>query len=68
MQKISVKVKCPKCNDKGSLVLNYERFLKWQSGGMLIQEAFPDLNAAERERLITGWCDSCWTNIFGEEE
>ena len=52
MQKISVKVKCPKCSEKGSIVLNYERFLKWQSGGMLIQEAFPDLNAAQRSIFV----------------
>ena len=68
MQKVNVQVECPKCKDKGGIVVDYEGFRKWQDGRLLIQEALPTLTAADRERLITGWCDSCWTNIFGEEE
>jgi|18_taG_2_1085343.scaffolds.fasta_scaffold135320_1 hypothetical protein len=68
MHQVSLSIECPKCREKGSLIVEYDKFQKWQSGTLLVQEAFPDLNAADRERLISGWCDSCWYNIFGEEE
>ena len=39
----------------------------WKSG-MLIQEAFPTLNADQREFLMTGITPEEWTQKFGEEE
>lgn len=39
----------------------------WKSG-MLIQEAFPTLNAEQREFLMTGITPEEWTQKFGEEE
>jgi hypothetical protein len=39
----------------------------WKSG-MLIQEAFPTLNAEQREFLMTGITPDEWTRVFGEEE
>mgnify|MGYP003331609423 CR=1 FL=1 len=36
--------------------------------GVLIQEAMPNLNASEREFLISGITDDEWNETFGDEE
>lgn len=35
----------------------------WKSG-MLIQRAFPNLSAEDREFLISGICPTCWSKLF----
>jgi hypothetical protein len=42
-------------------------FNAWKSG-MLIQEAFPTLNAEQREFLMTGITPDEWTRAFDGEE
>lgn len=39
----------------------------WQAwkNGMLIQNAFPYLNAGEREMIKTGICGACWDRMLG---
>ena len=39
----------------------------WQ-GGMLIQDAMPNLSADEREFVMTGITPYEWDNMFEEEE
>ena len=39
----------------------------WQ-GGELIQNALPELNADQRELLISGTCPTCWDEMFPPEE
>jgi hypothetical protein len=39
---------------------------KWQRGAM-IQNAFADLNADQREFLMTGITPEEWASMFGEE-
>jgi hypothetical protein len=43
------------------------RLRDWQRGA-LIQNAFSDLNADEREFLMTGITPAEWAKMFGEEE
>ena len=38
----------------------------WRSG-VKIQDAMPNLNAAEREFIISGVTNEEWNNAFGEE-
>jgi hypothetical protein len=33
-----------------------------------IQTTFPYLTPSEREVILTGYCDSCWDELFGEAE
>jgi hypothetical protein len=33
-----------------------------------VQNAFPYLNADERELLISQTCGACWKEMFGDEE
>ena len=39
----------------------------WESG-TYIQDAFPTLNADEREFIKTGITPTMWSSIFGEEK
>ena len=33
-----------------------------------IQNIFPELSAADREGLITGYCDPCWVSLYANPE
>ena len=39
----------------------------WREGEK-VQVAFPELDAAKREMLISGVCGVCWDNIMDEGE
>ncbi len=67
MSLVSINVRCPRCNDEGSIVVNYSAFRKWQDGTLLIQQAFPELSADDRERLISRQCKDCWKEIFSDD-
>lgn len=49
------------------LTVDAEGLASWQLG-IHIQDALPNLTAAERELLITGIPESMWDDIFKEEE
>lgn len=38
------------------------------AAGALVQVAFPQLNAAEREFILTGITPKEWAEVFGEDE
>ena len=44
-----------------------EQYAAWVHG-MSIQEAMPNLNADEREFIMTGITPEEWADTFGEEE
>jgi hypothetical protein len=44
-----------------------KRAILWQSG-MLIQDAFPMLNAGQREFIKTGITPEEWNDMFGHDE
>lgn len=59
---------CPYCGKTGTLEISNEKaYESWQNG-TLIQRAFPELSAEEREFIITGLCPECQTKIFNFEE
>ena len=58
---------CPACGERTNLEVDLTSYMRWQ-GGVLIQDAFPDLTNDERELLITGTHPACWDTMFGEEE
>ena len=43
-----------------------KRLIAWKSG-MLLQDAFPDLNDAEREFIKSGITDEEWNKAFGND-
>lgn len=58
---------CPICGISDNLYVNGVGYSDWQSGS-LIQNALPELNASQREQLMTGICAPCWDRSFGEDE
>lgn len=62
--------RCPICGRDVHLGLTeeeYEGYQKFQSGGEDLEEAIPDLNAFEREFMITGMCVDCQCSVFRKE-
>jgi hypothetical protein len=51
---------------KHELTVDAEGLAAWQLGKH-IQEALPNLTAAQRELLITGIPESMWDDMFSEE-
>ena len=58
---------CPTCKHSIRIEIKEEDYQKWKNG-VLIQNAFPYLSEDQLERLITGYHDSCWDDLFPEEE
>jgi len=47
--------------------LDAAALLAWQRGA-LVQVAFPNLNAAERELLISGTHPRCWATLVEDDD
>jgi len=45
----------------------YQRYLLWRKGNILIQEALPDLSPIEREILLTGLSNEDFHKFAGDE-
>lgn len=58
---------CAHCGIVYDLMINPEDIIRWQTGEP-IQNCMSYLSASERELLISRTCDSCWTNMFGEND
>ena len=56
--------KCFVCGDYGQVEVPMKGFLIRQLGG-LIQEAYPDLDLALREQIISGTHPKCWELTYG---
>jgi hypothetical protein len=45
-----------------------KRFCEWQDTGILIQNAFPDLNASQREIILSGIGNNEFQNLADDED
>lgn len=54
---------CPICGRANEVEVNENDYLDWHEGE-LAQVAFPYLSAADREKLISGICPTCWSNML----
>jgi len=56
---------CPFCKKENKIELNEAEAAAYKQwiGGELIQNAFPNWSANEREILKTGICPDCWNNV-----
>lgn len=63
-----VEIVCPFCGGVNYVNVFAEDLAAWKKGDLNAQDAFPYLNANERELLISGICDTCWNELFGGEE
>ena len=62
-----VAVPCVKCNELNEIQADLEGFVSWQKGE-LIHNALPELDADQRELLISGICPKCWDAMFPSDE
>lgn len=60
---VVVAVPCHLCGLVTELEPSIEGFMAWKNGE-LIQDAMPELDADERELLISGTCPKCWDEMF----
>lgn len=60
--------KCVVCGRQTTMTLNYEQFRNWVDNRLLIQNAFPDMSAEDREMLLTGTHSECWEEMFSGVE
>ena len=65
---IKVEKQCPMCGKFTKKILNTkatsQQITDYYYGRILIQDAFPDLSASEREFIKTGYCDKCQSILF----
>lgn len=58
----TIDTQCPICKEKDDITVLPSQHDKWVNG-TLIQDAFPTLNADQREQLMTGICPPCWEKM-----
>ena len=66
----TITINCPPCfhcGERAQVKVLKGDFDRWQ-GGELIQRAFPEMPADQREMLITGTHPACWDAMMSEEE
>ena len=58
---------CTHCGETSKLRVDADAYRQWVSGA-LIQDAFPDMDADNRELLISGTHPACWDTMFGDDQ
>ncbi len=62
-----LEVPCKHCGIVYTILADREDVKKWVAGEGYIQDLLAYLSAGERELLMSGTCDNCWKNMFGED-
>lgn len=65
-----VVIKCPKCPVCGLSGMVIAPLSAWNeyANGMHVQNAFPMLNADQREMIVSGTHSKCWDELWGDDE
>jgi hypothetical protein len=58
---------CPRCGTTLTVDLDGANLFLYHQGA-LIHRVFPTLNSGDRERFISGYCPTCWTDLFGDDD
>lgn len=59
--------RCQLCRKSTTMVVDFDGYRAWQNG-VNIQDALPEMNADDRELLMTGTHAECWERMFPEED
>ena len=59
--------KCVFCHKFVEIKMPVEGYKKYIEGA-LVQDAFPEMRVEDREFLISGICEDCQNDIFGEND
>jgi hypothetical protein len=65
--KLRIDGKCGSCQAPFQFLVSADGYLRWRNGG-LIQRELPELNADERELLISGTCGECFDSMFRDND
>lgn len=57
---------CIHCGEGNDITLDFMSYLGWYNGEGLIQDLFPNLEADQRELIMTGTHPECWQAIFSK--
>ena len=61
--------RCVVCGSNGMLEnVDALGFIRWSELGENIQDALPDLDADQRELLMTGTHAHCWEKMWGDAD
>ena len=55
---------CPFCGAEHNVKVSMNGWFAYVNGA-LAQNAFPELNATEREQIISNMCPDCQKDVFG---
>ena len=61
-------VQCRHCGVVYQIIASRDDMESWMSGEGYIQDVLGYLSKGERELLISGTCDNCWKNMYGEDD
>ena len=53
---------CIVCTESVPVTMTVQQFVEWQEGG-LIQNVCSEMDAGEREMLISHICPDCWSKL-----
>lgn len=67
MDTYTIHRRCPFCGELAHVTVPGKGLWAWEHGEF-VQVAFPDLNAEEREMVMTGTHGACWDEAFPEPE
>lgn len=56
--------RCPFCGALNTVEVDEAAYRSYINEGKLIQDAFPDMSADDREIIKTGICPKCWDDMF----
>jgi hypothetical protein len=66
---INIEKRCGQCLTVYTLTVSGEGFRVWNMGqGAYVQDAFPELDAGQRELLVSGICGSCFDALVPPED
>jgi len=67
MVTLELTIECPMCKKHFYFTLDRAKYKVWEKG-MLIQKVFSDLDANDRQQLISGHCVNCYNQLRADEE
>jgi hypothetical protein len=58
---------CPVCKVRNEIKLDRSKFIRWRTSEH-VQNVWPELDANDRELLVTGTHPACWDAMFGGDD
>ena len=57
-------INCFHCGETNIIQLDFMSYMRWYNGDGLIQDIWPNLDADQRELIMTGTHPDCWNAMF----